>query len=105
MYFQDKNLDNLYNMKKNPYNPYNFRVTKKPVHFGHPELYHYLTVPDTPCKDCNARFTTIYPRNLNPIKNMEDTVVFLAGKMFISLNFSTVSYKQEMRRETTNDNE
>jgi len=29
---------------------------------------------------------------------MEDTVVFLAGKMFISVNFSIVSYKQEMRK-------
>ena len=28
VYFQDKNP---YNLKKNPYNPYNFRVTKKKI--------------------------------------------------------------------------
>ena len=36
-----------------------------------------------------------YLWNLNPIKNMEDTVVFLTCKKFISVNFSIPSYEQD----------
>ena len=36
-----------------------------------------------------------YPWNHNLIKNVEDNFVLLTQKMFISVNFSIVSYKQE----------
>ncbi len=49
---------------------------------------------DPPCKDANARF----PWNLNLIKNVEDAVVFLPLKVFISKSFSIVSYQQEMHK-------
>ena len=39
-----------------------------------------------------------YPGNLNLIKDVEDTVVFLTPKMFISVNFYIACYKQEMRK-------
>ena len=38
-----------------------------------------------------------YPGNVNLIKNVEDTVVFLNRKLFIFLSFSIASYKNEMR--------
>ena len=38
-----------------------------------------------------------YPRNLNLIKNMEDTVVFLNRKVLISMSFSIALHKQDMR--------
>ena len=38
-----------------------------------------------------------YPRNLNLIKNVEDNVVS-ATQVFISVNFSLVPFKQEMRK-------
>ena len=42
-----------------------------------------------------------YNLNLNLIKNVEDTVVFMSLKV----SFSIVSYKQEMRmRESANEN-
>ena len=40
----------------------------------------------------------ILKRNHNLIKNVEDTVFFLTGKVFISVSFSIASYKQEMRK-------
>ena len=50
-----------------------------------------------------------YPWNLTLIKNVEDTIVFLTWKVFISVSFSSAFCKQEMRnhlrRETTNENE
>ena len=36
------------------------------------------------------------PENLNLIKNVEDTVVFLTLNVFISASFSIASYKLEM---------
>ena len=48
-----------------------------------------------------------YPWNLNLIKNVEDTIVFLTRKVFTSESFSIAFYKQEMRghfrRETANE--
>ena len=35
-----------------------------------------------------------YPWNFIRIKNVEDTVIFLTRKVFISVSFSNVSYKQ-----------
>ena len=50
-----------------------------------------------------------YPWNLNLIKNVEDTIVFLTRKVFTSESFSIAFYKQEMRghfrRETANEND
>ena len=50
-----------------------------------------------------------YPWNLNLIKNVEDTIVFLIRKVFIYESFSMAFYKQEMRghfrRETANEND
>ena len=47
-----------------------------------------------------------YPGNLNLIKTVEDTVVFMTQEVFMSVGFSLASYKQEMlkslRRETAN---
>ena len=45
---------------------------------------------DPPCKDGNARFTTV------PLKPVEDSFVFLTGKGFRADNYSNASYKQEM---------
>ena len=36
--------------------------------------------------------------NLNLMKNVEDYVVFLNWKVLVCLNFSEVSYKEEMRK-------
>ena len=47
-----------------------------------------------------------YPRTIRLIKNVEDTLVFLTRKVFISVSFSIASYKQYAslsRRETTNE--
>ena len=41
-----------------------------------------------------------YPGNL--VKNVEDIVVFLIQKVFMSVSFYIASLKQEMRRETPN---
>ena len=38
-----------------------------------------------------------YPWNHNLIKNVEDIVVFLTGKVFISVSFFIASYMQEIR--------
>ena len=40
----------------------------------------------------------ILKRNHNLIKNVEDIVVFLTGKVFITVRFSIASYKQELQR-------
>ena len=61
-----------------------------------------------PCKDVNSRFTTV-PLKPYSDKNVEDTIVFLTRKVFISVSFSIAFCMQEMRnhlrRETTNENE
>ena len=45
-----------------------------------------------------------YPWTLNLIKNVEDTVVFMAWKMCNSGNFSFASYEQEMRKQLSQKN-
>ena len=39
-----------------------------------------------------------YPENLKLIKNVEDQIVFLFPKVFNPDNFSSLSYKQEIRK-------
>ena len=46
----------------------------------------------------------LYHRNLNLIKNVEDTVVFLTRKVFISVSFAIALYKQEMRKSLSKRN-
>ena len=46
-----------------------------------------------------------YPRNINLIKTVEDIVGFLTRNVFITVNFSIVSYRQKVScSETTNEN-
>ena len=62
------------------------------------------------CKDSNVQFKTVHLSNLNLIKNVEVTDVFLTQKKFFSSSFSLASYKQEINpqapfAETANENE
>ena len=50
----------------------------------------------SPWRDVNARFTMVYPCNLNLIKNEGDTVVFSESEKVFFL--SIASYKQGMRK-------
>ena len=45
-----------------------------------------------------------YPWNHYQIINEKDIVVFLIWKVIISVSFSITSYKQEVRKETANEN-
>ena len=45
-----------------------------------------------------------FPWNLTQIKNVEDNVVFLTRKVFISSSFSDASYKQGMRKSLSQKN-
>ena len=51
---------------------------------------------DPLCKDGNSLNLQRYPWNINLIKNVEDTVVFLTKKVLLCVSFSISSYKQEM---------
>ena len=46
----------------------------------------------------------LYPWNIYQIINEKDIVVFLIWKVIISVSFSITSYKQEVRKETANEN-
>ena len=48
-----------------------------------------VATSDPPCKDSNARFTTL-PLKPKLIKNVEDNVGFLNRKKFISDDFTLV---------------
>ena len=56
---------------------------------------------DPSSKDGNVDLLR-YPWNLNLFKNMEDAVVFLTPKVFVSFNIA--SYKQEMRKSLSQRN-